>query len=402
MDIDTHIKAAGFLLVAGFIGGFLVVHKASAMFHTQSPEPENAASTDREAPLGEANRAAKQGPQVAVMMDGDDEPGVASKAQHQGNGQSQTARDGDDDDGTRKDPIVVKIDKNKKNSSAADGDATIDGAAAISFLAGNSVKLEGDRKPPRFIYYAARGLLGESVDHGFRVRRWLERGGRLCTTNAAATLDCDKVEVVVFRPKAKSKPGNTTAKPESTAASPADGEAIGRLIVGSAEFTIVAGNVAKFPAYIPSLDPAAEAEAPAFDIVTAAGDGPLVGRPAWEKIVGVPLAPSSTAPAGAQPPSPRVTYYDPAGFLLEISRESADSAEADLTVAKWTFRNDTLCQEIPGAAQKRPCVRPELSDGEFSNLTNSSGERLSLSHPPARRPSAAMETLGTVHSTPSR
>ena len=171
------------------------------------------------------------------------------------------------------------MNKKKKNSSAADGDTTIDSAAAIGFLAGNSVKLAGNGKPPRFIYYAARGLLGESVDHGFRVRRWLERGGQLCTTSAAATLDCDKVEVVVFRPKAKSKPGNTTAtaKPESTAASPADGEAIGRLIVGSAEFTILAGNVAKFPAYIPSLDPAPETEAPAFDIVTADGAGPLLG-----------------------------------------------------------------------------------------------------------------------------
>ena len=43
-DINAHIKAASFLLVAGFIGGFLVVHKASAMFHAQSLEPEDAAS----------------------------------------------------------------------------------------------------------------------------------------------------------------------------------------------------------------------------------------------------------------------------------------------------------------------------------------------------------------------
>ena len=40
-----------------------------------------------------------------------------------------------------------------------------------------------------------------------------------------------------------------------------------------------------------------------------------------------------------------------------------------------------------------------IVDGEYSNLTNSRGERLSLFHQPARRPSAAMETLGTVHST---
>ena len=64
------------------------------------------------------------------MIDGGDEQEAAGKALHQGTGQSQTTSD--DADGTSKDPKVV-IDKKKKNSPVADGDTTIDDAAAIGF-----------------------------------------------------------------------------------------------------------------------------------------------------------------------------------------------------------------------------------------------------------------------------
>ena len=114
MDIDTHIKAAGFLLVAGFIGGFLVVHKASAMFHTQSLEPEHAASADPEAPRSEASKAAEQGPLVAVTMDGNDEPGAAVKAPRWGMGQSQTTRNGDDDSGRKQGSGSSNVEQEEK------------------------------------------------------------------------------------------------------------------------------------------------------------------------------------------------------------------------------------------------------------------------------------------------
>jgi hypothetical protein len=323
-----------------------------------------------------------------------------------------------------------KKDADRKPKSAP---PKLDAKAAHAVLAGNSVQKPEPGGEPRSIYYSVRNLVGESEGNGiFAVRRWSLAEDRICETDAKLGPQCRPLDVQ-FTPEnaARLRPKDVKPAPDdglyddaaALVASLPKGSLIGTIAAEETRYLVLKGNVAGFPDYVPTVD---AGQLPDVKAATVAPSPPVASAP-LRKSGFVEIAATSGFKVINPGPSIPVAAADDAleqkasgsaamehlrghllrggellrdqtpahlawlradGTFMQIMREEDRPFEVRLKLSPWKASGERFCRERPAPAGRgkaggpapkpiEDCVVPRLN-GASSNLTDDSGERLTL------------------------
>ena len=336
MEMDVKLKVLGIIVACGFAAGFVIEQRASAMVDApvhgikmKKREVVDAGDDDDEEEGGAGGSRAGADKRTNKAGGGEPNGNVSAAPASAGGGGPQQ-------------PKQAEQPKPSGDAKAAAKVADVlSGRKAIDAIVGNTLKNEAAQTQQDMAFYATRGLVGRRTDEGFVVRRWSMKGEELCETDAAGVPACRAIQV---RLDGDSKGG--------------PGAVIGH-VVGT-DVSILKGNIADFPTFIPGVEQKPKQRQGFVGISSERPEPGLAGAQAFQAVVGKILAESKSS-TGLN-----LIYFDPEGAMLDI-RRATRQGEARVSITPWALRKDMLCRDSAGGA-KPVCVRPQILEGGIVRL----------------------------------
>ncbi len=237
------------------------------------------------------------------------------------------------------------------------GPPTLTGVEAVNYLAGNTIKREEPGKPVRFTYFASRGVQGDGNERSFVASAWDRNRSDLCEVAADGTPTC--------RPLTITLDGQYEFP----------GAKLGAVSIGGAAATLLRGNVAKFPDYVPLLDATSDSAQ-----ATPAKAG-SAGVPAlWSGFVGRLVSVQNDDASGNDR---RVLFYAADNRILDVHSTSGDAEHqvaVSVMVGHWHASKAGICQTRTIGDSVQSCFKPETSGIDSLRLVpiGKSGKALRL------------------------
>ena len=340
--VNQKVKAFGFLLGAGLLSGFFLTSGSARWLN--KPKPMVAAA--QEQPADDSGQQGGKGDDKKKKRGAiEHEEGNASGSGDQGNkkkGRQAAAKSDQDESGGNGDTeMAEKTAAPPKQPAVAGG--RLSGDQAVAFLAGNTMQLVS-RDIKAMAYVSHSGWKGDlTEDGGLVVHRLVAGGGRLCEVGNNDGLVCQTLWV------------DAEAKPRAEA-----GAKLGTVtVLGGKTWTLLRGNVAAMPEFIPLLDAHIK---PVIRPVPKLASA--TGKEALSALFQHALLADGTGDGV------RSYLYDPDGRWIEMvpllpgARDGL--AGVKVQIGHWSYAKDTLCLDPPGLELNRKCFKPEQwGDGAF-------------------------------------
>ena len=322
--MNRQVKALGFLLISGFLGGFFLT-SGSARYLTFAPRVAAAEEPQKEVQQA-ARPTKKDGKHGGMEQEGGrqgmDAPADARKGKAKPAKDQEMADEEDGDDTPKKAAPVTA--------------AELTGRNALEFLAGNTVRINGDDDDVTYQYFSRRGWRGDKTGTTLVAHRWVSKENRLCDIRADESVAC---ETITIRPERSPKKDS--------------GALLGNIVYSDQKtLPVYRGNVAAFPENIPLIEgPHDTARTPQPKAASA------IGKEALKGLIDHPLL-SVRNRTGL-----RAFYYEPDGRWIEVQplvRASKSAAGGvAVSVGQWRFVDGTFCQQGSGLELSQACFRPE-------------------------------------------
>ena len=218
------------------------------------------------------------------------------------------------------------------------GPPTLTGVEAVNYLAGNTLKREQPGKPPRYTYFASRGLQGDGNERSFVASAWNRNRPELCEIAADGAPTCLPLAITL----------------DGQYEFP--GAKLGTVSIGGSVATLLKGNVAKFPDHVPFLDEAAGSSSMS---PVKAGSAGALGL--WAGLVGRLVSVESDDAPGADR---HTLYYAEDHRILDLRPSPGDAehqAAVSVTVGHWHASKTGICQTRTIGDTAQSCFKLEAS-----------------------------------------
>jgi hypothetical protein len=212
--------------------------------------------------------------------------------------------------------------------------------AAIAAVMNNSIRVK-TQDGVLIYYFSSRGLSAEIDGDNSTVRIWKREDDKLCQQ-----LDADRKECFTLTVRLdKAMQDGPADQIVGRIAGLAKGSRVGVVegLPGGAE--LLSGNIAKFPDYVPLLDP-----------------NPNQTKKLAETLPGALLTRSH-----ADEPT-TATYFGPGGQVLDVTRAEGTNEIVRMWRGKWRMAGDRACRDLPPEGDGRSaqeCSRVKIAGRSF-------------------------------------
>ncbi len=343
MSDQKKLRVIGLMLTTGFICGLFLQHKAARAFPPAvAPHADNVALAHASPPPVQAAPAAAAAPIAPAPVQ------TASLTT-----EAKTENTKPATEIARRDDATTPAPETPANPSPLK--LTLDELtpevlrryAAVSVLVGNTLEIESSTGDKRSLYFAPRGVAGETSGDHMVARLWTRDDDRLCQSLAGDRRECFYVSL---RLDESLRDGPIDQLSARVAALP-EGAKIGEVSgFGNAKAVLIHGNAVKLPDFVPLLE-------------TRPDDAWLKPDSAEDSsFVGTLLLRESSDDDRA------VTFFAATGQVFQATRIGRHAV--DLRIGAWRRDRDLICRGQEGVAPECSHLRLTEDGVEFPEAAN--------------------------------